>query len=117
MAQSTEGLVAIGDYAGNDDTAGDALDVLLALIADPDSTSTSDAPAGGGFLHEMSPVLAATLRVHLTALKAGIGLFCPPAYRAHRWQQQTHQRRLDRKNTVWGKKWSVRVDHRCSLKH
>src|SRR3546814_8207688 len=36
MAQSTEGLVAIGDYAGNDDTAGDAIDVLLALIADPD---------------------------------------------------------------------------------
>src|SRR3546814_17612974 len=58
MAQSTEGLVAIGDYAGNDDTAGDAIDVLLALIADPDSTSTSGAQAGGGFLDEMSPAAA-----------------------------------------------------------
>src|SRR3546814_9034387 len=65
MAQSTEGLVAIGDYAGNDDTAGDAIDVLLALIADPDSTSTSGAQAGGGFLDEMSPAAAAQLRVEL----------------------------------------------------
>src|SRR3546814_1074318 len=79
MAQSTEGLVAIGDYAGNDDTAGDAIDVLLALIADPDSTSTSGAQAGGGFLDEMSPAAAAQLRVELTALKAAIGLFDPPA--------------------------------------
>src|SRR3546814_17851819 len=70
MAQSTEGLVAIGDYAGHDETAGDAIDVLLALIADPDSTSTSGAQAGGGFLDEMSPAAAAQLRVELTALQA-----------------------------------------------
>src|SRR3546814_11855031 len=95
MAQSTEGLVAIGDYAGNDDTAGDAIDVLLALIADPDSTSTSGAQAGGGFLDEMSPAAAAQLRVELTALKAAIGLFDPPA---------------DRKSVVKGKSVSVRVD-------
>src|SRR3546814_2069241 len=94
MAQSTEGLVAIGDYAGNDDTAGDAIDVLLALIADPDSTSTSGAQAGGGFLDEMSPAAAAQLRVELTALKAAIGLFDPPAQRVPRGEQRPHQGRF-----------------------
>ena len=79
MPQSTNGLVAIGDYAGNDDTAGDAIDVLIGLLADPDTTSSSGAQAGGGFLDEMSPAACAQLRVELTALKAAIGLFDPPA--------------------------------------
>src|SRR3546814_11800331 len=70
MAQSTEGLVAIGDYAGNDDTAGDAIDVFLALIADPDSTSTTGAQAGGGYLDEMSPAAVAQLRGELTARRS-----------------------------------------------
>ncbi len=76
---ATTGIVALGDYAGNDATAGDAIDVLLALLADPDTESSSGAIAGGGLLDEMSPAALAQLRVELTALKAAVGLFDPPA--------------------------------------
>lgn len=65
------GIVALGDYAtpvSNDLK----VDVLLDLLADPDSTSSSGAIAGGGLLDEMSPPAVAQLRVELTALKAGL---------------------------------------------
>lgn len=65
------GLVALGDYAGAA-TDSAAVDILLALIADPDSSSSSGAQAGGGLLDEMSPACAAQLRVELLALKDAI---------------------------------------------
>lgn len=72
---ATTGIAAIGTYTGaaND---GAAVDILLALIPNPDSTSSSGAIAGGGitnsYLDEMGPACATQLRVELLALKAAI---------------------------------------------
>lgn len=65
---STTGIAAIGTYTVPSLAAKVA--VLLALIPNPDSTSTGGAQAGGGNLDEMSPVAAAHLRVELAALAA-----------------------------------------------
>lgn len=70
------GIAAIGDY--DQATAGAAIDILIALIPDPDSTSISGAQAGGGNLDEMSAIAAAHLRVELTAMKSFITLFDAP---------------------------------------
>lgn len=43
------------------------IDALIALIPDPD---TAPAQGGGGFLDEMSPGVAAQLRVELAAVRA-----------------------------------------------
>jgi hypothetical protein len=67
------GLVALGDY--DVATGGDAVDVLLALIPDPDDDSSSGAQAGGGLLDEMSPAAAAQIRVELLAMKDIIDAF------------------------------------------
>ena len=74
MADSTTGVQAIGDYSGAA-TAQDAIDTLLALIPNPDSTSSSGAIAGGGFLDEMSPGAAIQLRVELAAMGTAVGDF------------------------------------------
>ena len=66
---ATTGIKAIGTYATSDSAA---VDTLLALIPNPDSTSSSGAIAGGGLLDEMSPACAAQLRVELLALKDAI---------------------------------------------
>ena len=70
MGAST-GIAAIGNYAGaaND---GAAVQILIDRIPDSDTTKTSGAQAGGGFLDEMSPAAAVALRVELTALKAAV---------------------------------------------
>lgn len=74
-----DGMEVLGTYP-DDATAGDAIDVLIDLIPDPDSTSSSGAVQGGlGFLDEMSPAAAAQLRVELAALKAAVGTFDPAA--------------------------------------
>lgn len=70
---ATTGIVKLGDYAGNSGTAGDAIDVLLALIPDTESTSSSGAQAGGGLLDEISPAACDQLRVELLAMKAAVG--------------------------------------------
>lgn len=71
------GIQVIGNYAGaaNDQAA---VDVLLALLPNPDSgAGSSGASANGGLgaghLDEMSPGACAQLRVELTALRAAIG--------------------------------------------
>lgn len=74
---ATTGIAPIGAYAGSA-TAGAAIDKLIALIPDPDTTSTSGAQAGGGNLDEMSAGAAAQLRVELTAMKAVVNLFEAP---------------------------------------
>jgi hypothetical protein len=68
------GLRAIGNYAGaaNDSAA---VDILLALIPNPDAPHGDGAIArnqGGGHLDEMSPGAAAQLRVELIALKDAV---------------------------------------------
>lgn len=68
---ATTGIAAIGNYAGAA-TDSAAVDILIALIPDPDTTSTSGAQAGGGNLDEMSAMAAAQLRVELAALKDAI---------------------------------------------
>lgn len=68
------GLVAVGDYSGAA-TGAAAVDVLLALIPNPDSTSTSGAQAGGGFLDEMSAGAAAGIRIELLAMRAKIAAY------------------------------------------
>lgn len=72
---ATTGIKAIGDYAGAANDAA-AVQILIDMIADPDSTSTSGAQAGNGaagsMLDEMSPVAAAQLRVELLALKDAV---------------------------------------------
>jgi len=74
---ATTGVVALGDYTGSA-TAGAGIDKLVALLANPDSTSSSGAIAGGGLLDEMSPACLAQLRVELAALKAVVNLFEAP---------------------------------------
>lgn len=68
---ATTGIAAIGNYAGAANDAA-AVDILIALIPDPDTTSTSGAQAGGGNLDEMSPMAAAQLRVELAALRDAV---------------------------------------------
>lgn len=68
---ATTGIVALATYAGSAND-GAAIDKLIALIPDPDTTSSSGAQAGGGLLDEMSPACAAQLRVELAALRAAI---------------------------------------------
>lgn len=69
---ATTGMVALGNYAGAaNDTA--AVAILTNLIANPDSTSSSGAIAGGSVLDQMSPACAAQLRVELAALSAAVG--------------------------------------------
>lgn len=72
MGVSTTGIDAIGAYDST--VIADNIDELVALIPDPDTTSTSGAQAGGGNLDEMSPGAAAQLRVELAALAAGGGV-------------------------------------------
>lgn len=68
---ATTGLQPIGDYA-NAATDSAAVDMLIALIPDPDAAHGTGAVAGGGFLDEMSPAAAAQLLVELAALKDAI---------------------------------------------
>lgn len=65
------GIRPIGNYAaaGNDTNA---VNILLALIPDPDSTAIGGATAGGGMLDQMSPACCAQLRVELIALRAAV---------------------------------------------
>lgn len=72
---STAGIQPVGNYAGaaNDQAA---VDILLALVPNPDSGIGSDgakAGANSSYLDEMSPAAAAQLRVELTALRAAVG--------------------------------------------
>ena len=77
MPNSTQGIAIIGDYVT---PATDALKVaaLLALIPDPDSTSSSGAVAvppqgiANSYLDEMSPACAIQLRVELAALQGKV---------------------------------------------
>lgn len=69
--ESLKGIAAIGNYAGAA-TDSAAVQILIDLIPDPDSTSTSGAQAGGGNLDQMSPGAAAQLRVELIALKDAV---------------------------------------------
>lgn len=70
---ATTGIQVIGNYAGaaNDSAA---VDILLALIPNPDAPAGSGPVAGTGssYLDEMSPGACAQLRVELTALKDAI---------------------------------------------
>jgi hypothetical protein len=74
---SGTGMSAIANYAGaaND---GAAVDLLLALIPNPDAGNGTGAVAGGTqgiantYLDEMSPGCAAQLRAELAALKAAV---------------------------------------------
>lgn len=77
MGASLNGVAPIATYTGSA-TAAAGIDKLIALIPDPDTTSTSGAQAGGGNLDEMSPIAAIHLLVELNALKAAIGTFNAP---------------------------------------
>jgi hypothetical protein len=72
------GLTAIQNYAGAA-TDSAAVDLLLAIVPDPDAAKGTGAVAGGTqgvnntYLDEMSPGAAAQLRVELLALKAAVG--------------------------------------------
>ncbi len=68
---SMQGVQVLGNYAAAG-TPKQKVERLLALIPNVDSTSSSGAVAGGGFLDEMSPVAANQLRVELTALAANV---------------------------------------------
>lgn len=61
------GIIKLGVYGSA--AADTNIDELLALLADPDTDSSSGAQAGGGLLDEMSPAALAQLRVELTAIK------------------------------------------------
>ena len=65
-----QGVQTIGNYGAG--SPRDKVNQLLALIPNPDSTSSSGAVAGGGFLDEMSPAAAVQLRVELQALAAAL---------------------------------------------
>ena len=60
------GIVKLGTYTGSPAVA---VDTLLGLLPNPDSTSSSGAIAGGGLLDEISPPAVAQLRTELTAMK------------------------------------------------
>lgn len=69
------GILPIGAYVptvipaalGNTVLVQAQIDILVALIPDPD---VAPAQSGGGMLDEMTPVAAAHLRVELAALRA-----------------------------------------------
>lgn len=68
------GFAVMGNYAGAANDAA-AVQILIDMIPNPDSTSTSGAQAGGTaatMLDEMSPTVAAQLRVELAALKDAV---------------------------------------------
>lgn len=69
---ATTGFVAVGNYAGAaSDSA--AVDILLNLLPNPDTSSSSGAIQGSfHFLDEMSPACLAQLRVELIALKDAV---------------------------------------------
>jgi hypothetical protein len=74
---ATTGIAPLNDYSTvGSDPARVAL--LLALIPDPDTLSSSGSQAGAGttggrgFLDEMSPAAATQLRVELAALQASV---------------------------------------------
>jgi len=80
MGASSDGITAIGDYSGAA-TGGDAVDILLALIPDPDAAHGTGAVGGGGqgglntYLDEMSPAAAVQIRAELLAMKDQIDAF------------------------------------------
>jgi hypothetical protein len=65
------GIVPLANYAAAANDAA-AVNLLLALIPNPDSTSTTGAVAGGGYLDQMSPACCAQLRVELLALRDAV---------------------------------------------
>lgn len=66
------GIVTQGAYAAAPNNKA-RVDVLLAMLPDPDSTSSSGAvQTNTQFLDEMSPIAVATLRAELLAMKANI---------------------------------------------
>lgn len=67
---STSGIGAVVTYDAA--TNKGKVQQLIDAIANPDSTSSSGAQAGGGYLDEMSPAAAVQLRVDLAALKTAI---------------------------------------------
>lgn len=67
---ATTGVQQINDYSTGTPRAN--VNKLLALIPNVDTTNSSGATAGGGFLDEMSPVAANQLRVELIALAAAV---------------------------------------------
>lgn len=70
---SSAGVQQIGDYT-TPATAEDKVNALLALLPNPDTTSSSGAIAGGGFLDEISPAAVVQLRVELTALAEAVAV-------------------------------------------
>lgn len=70
---SLTGLATI-DYSGVT-TAGQGIDLLLAVIPNPDTTSTSGAITSSvqSQFDEMMPHVASAIRAELTALKAKVG--------------------------------------------
>lgn len=68
-----DGMVPIVDYTGVS-TAGEAIDLLLAELGDPDALKT-EGRSGGSNFDEMSPVARAQLVAELEAMKAEIDLF------------------------------------------
>lgn len=68
---ATTGIAAIANYAGAANDAA-AVQLLIDLIPNPDTTSSSGAQAGGGNLDQMSAMAAAQLRVELAALKDAV---------------------------------------------
>ncbi len=72
MGSMSDGILSQIDYT-TAPTVGGKIDLLLAAIPNPDTTSTSGAIQGiAGFLDEMSPITAAELRVEITALKTNL---------------------------------------------
>lgn len=72
MGSMSDGILSQIDYT-TAPTVGGKIDLLLAAIPDPDTTSTSGAIQGiAGFLDEMSPITAAELRVELGALRTNL---------------------------------------------
>lgn len=68
---ATTGVVVLGDYAGAADGPA-AVQVLLDLLPDPDTDSSSGAIAGGGLLDEINPAALAQLRVELETLQDNV---------------------------------------------
>lgn len=68
---STDGIVVLGDYAGAADGPA-AVQVLLDLLPDPDTDSSSGAIAGGGLLDEINPAALAQIRAELLELQDNV---------------------------------------------
>jgi hypothetical protein len=68
---ATSGIQVIGNYAGAANDAA-AVNVLLALIPDPDVRESPNPRNAGSMLDEMSPFAAAQLRVELLALRDAV---------------------------------------------